>query len=188
MTWFIVIAALISINGLTFVSPALVQTVQDERLVYISKKELSYQQIGLIQMTITVSFNLIIMGTSLGVKDDPLYLLDISSNAVIFVAFICYISLIVAVLVNLYTKRVEVTKVKGMYYYAGFVAFLLLVSIVYIVYSFVAFKSNHNTLYSLVIIVGRSLILWGINKLLLNRTAPPFPYKIKTPVINKINQ
>lgn len=188
LTWFIVITALMSINGLTFVSPALGQTVQDERLVYIGKRELSYQQIDLIQMTITVSFNLIIMGTSLAVKDDPLYLLDISSNAVSFVAFICYISLIVAVWVNRYTKRVEVTKVKGMYYYAGFAIFLLVVSICYIIYSFVAFKSNHNTLYSLIIIVGGSLILWGINELLLSKTAPPVPYQIKTPMINKINQ
>ncbi|MBH8622427.1 MULTISPECIES: APC family permease [Spiroplasma] len=188
LTWFIVITALMSINGLTFVSPALGQTVQDERLVYIGKRELSYQQIGLIQMTITVSFNLIIMETSLAVKDDPLYLLDISSNAVSFVAFICYISLIVAVWVNRYTKRVEVTKVKGMYYYAGFAIFLLVVSICYIIYSFVAFKSNHNTLYSLIIIVGGSLILWGINELLLSKTAPPVPYQIKTPMINKINQ
>ncbi|WP_253301401.1 APC family permease [Spiroplasma endosymbiont of Phyllotreta cruciferae] len=188
LNWFIVITALMSINGLTFVSPALGQTVQDERLVYIGKKELSYHQIGLIQMAITVSFNLIIMGTSLGIKDDPLYLLDISSNAVSFVAFICYISLIVAVWVNRYTKRVEVTKVKGMYYYAGFAIFLLLVSICYIIYSFAAFKSNHNTLYSLAIIIGGSLILWGINELLLNKTTTQVPYQIKTPVMNKINQ
>lgn len=71
--------------------------MQEEHLVYLGKRKLSYQQIGLIQMIITVSFNLIIMGTSLGIKDDPLYLLDISFNAVSFVAFIFYISLIVAI-------------------------------------------------------------------------------------------
>ncbi|WP_425380200.1 amino acid permease [Spiroplasma endosymbiont of Stenodema calcarata] len=187
LTWFIVITVLMSINGLIFVSPALGQTVQEEHLVYLGKRKLSYQQIGLIQMIITVSFNLIIMGTSLGIKDDPLYLLDISSNAVSFVAFIFYISLIVAIWVNRYTKRVEVSKVKGMYYYAGFAIFLLLVSIGYIIYSFVVFSNNHNTLYSLVVVIGGSLVLWGINELLLNKTSPP-TNQIKNPTISKINQ
>lgn len=153
------LTALMSINGLTFVAPSFGHTVQEENLVYIGKKELSYQQIGLIQMTITVCFNLVLMGLSLGVVGDPMYLLDLSSNAVSFTAFLCYISLIIAVCVNRYTKRVEVTKVKGIYYYAGFSLFLLIGSIGYIMYNFFAYSSNYKTLYSLLIIIGETLII-----------------------------
>ncbi len=180
LMWFIMLTALMSINGLTFVAPSLGHTVQEENLIYIGKKELSYQQIGLIQMGITISFNLLLMGLSLGLIGDPMYLLDLSSNAVSFTAFLCYISLIIAVCVNRYTKRVEVTK---MYYYAGFSLFLLIGSIGYIMYSFFAFSSNHKTLYSLLIIIGGTLIMWGINELLLSTKGTPFPWQnnIKKP-------
>ncbi|WP_338955263.1 amino acid permease [Spiroplasma endosymbiont of Polydrusus cervinus] len=184
LMWFIMLTALISINGLTFVAPSLGHTVQEENLIYIGKKELNYQQIGLIQMGITISFNLLLIGLSLGLIGDPMYLLDLSSNAVSFTAFLCYISLIIVICVNRYTKRVEVTKVKGMYYYAGFSLFLLIGSISYIMYSFFAFSSNHKTLYSLLIIIGGTLIMWGINELLLSTKGTPFPWQnnIKKPI------
>ncbi len=186
LMWFIMLTALMSINGLTFVA----HTVQEENLVYIGKKELSYQQIGLIQIAITVCFNLILMGLSLGIIGDPMYLLDLSSNAVSFTAFLCYISLIIAVCVNRYTKLVEVAKVKGMYYYAGFSLFLLIGSIGYIMYNFFAYSSNHKNLYSLLIIIGGTLVIWGINELLLWHKATPTAgeVKIKTPFINNVNQ
>ncbi|WP_338991848.1 APC family permease [Spiroplasma endosymbiont of Seladonia tumulorum] len=190
LMWFIMLTALMSINGLTFVAPSFGHTVQEENLVYIGKKELSYQQIGLIQMAITVCFNLILMGLSLGVIGDPMYLLDLSSNAVSFTAFLCYISLIIAVCVNRYTKQVEVAKVKGMYYYAGFSLFLLIDLIGYIMYNFFAYSSNHKTLYSLLIIIWGTLVIWGINELLLwhKATPPAGEVKIKTPLINNVNQ
>ncbi len=190
LMWFVMLTALMSINGLTFIAPSFGNTAQEENLVYIGNKELSYQQIGLIQMAITVCFNLILMGLSLGIIGDPMYLLDLSSNAVSFTTFLCYISLIIAVCVNRYTKRVEVTKVKGMYYYVVFSLFLLIASIGYIMYNFFAYSSNHKTLYSLLIIIIGTLVIWGINELLLCHKATPNSgeVKIKIPLINNVNQ
>lgn len=167
LMWFIILTSLMSINGLTFISPSFGQTIQQENLVYFGNKKLDFKKICLIQMTITICFNLLIMIISLLIMNDPIYLLDLSSNAISFITFLWYINLIIAICINRYTKKIEVKKIKGLYYYSGFSILLLIGSFFYIIYNLFSYNNNYKILYSLLIIIAGIFIIWCINEFLL---------------------
>ncbi|WP_041614423.1 APC family permease [Spiroplasma syrphidicola] len=178
LNWFIVITALMSLHAMTLVAPASMQASREENLIYLGKKELKMWVIGAVQIAVTVTVGAIMMAISLPVKHDALAIVDTFSNATSLTVFVLYLMLIVAVCVNRKTGKVEVNKIKGLWYYAVFSIAILSLSLAYIAYMFFAFKENFETMISIFIVLGTSFGLWGINELLLKKGMLPPQNKV----------
>lgn len=148
------------INGYTILIPKTVQSAVEEKLIYFGKKntqEISIKKAAMIggAILLAIYVTTIIVSIALTAKGDgewitsgtntpvykyyvpnPMEVLDYLSSTTVVYAFIIYLILNIAQVVNRFTNKVEVKKVKGGLV-AGIIASVLLTIImVYLLYAF----------------------------------------------------
>ncbi|AGR41661.1 APC family permease [Spiroplasma taiwanense] len=177
----IIIAAtlLTMVNGYTTLLPRTVHSALQEGFIFFpeKKKKISYEKSGFIGMIVTLSIYIVFIIISLLItwnseKIDYFYIANYSSNSSVMFAFVVYFILIVAILDNRRTNKVEVQKIKGGYILGIVAAIFILIVMSYTYYDFFVNKIKNNNLIDPLLLIFFSLLIalfWVINEALISK-------------------
>ncbi len=168
----IVMAIIVGLNGYTLIGPNYIVNDSEQKLIYTFKKRISFKKssffqmfLGLVWLTLFLLLGLIIDNGIHNGNYDPTYFSDLFSNILAMFGFITYSVVLIGAIINRFTKKVEVKKVKFMILYAIISLIILGISIIYSLY--ITFIENNILTYLLIGTVIVSLIIFGINEYLL---------------------
>ncbi|WP_339020861.1 APC family permease [Spiroplasma endosymbiont of Atherix ibis] len=177
---------LTTVNGYTTLIPKTVQSAVEEGFIYTKSRseKISYIKSGYIGMIITLSIYTLFLIISICIgfisnpngKQEINYFLvaDYSSNSTVMFAFIIYLILMIAVLHNRKTNKVEVNKVKGGFVIGIITTTILIIVMGYIYYDFFInkFKDKEKMIDPILLIFFALIIalVWVINECLLSKS------------------
>ncbi len=173
----IVMAIIIGLNGNSLVGANYIVTDSNMNLICTFNKNISQKHSGLFQLCIGLIWFSLLTFLGLFVNNgmhggvyDPGYYSDIFSNIIVIFAFIVYITILISAIINRFTKKVEVIKVKNMIFY-GIVSITILV--ICISYSLVITIMNFDiTTFLLFGTLVTHFILFLLNEVLLKKYPP----------------
>ncbi len=185
----IVFAILIGLNGVTVGGARYIVSDTSIGLLASFNKKINFKRSGLIQMFIGAIWFLILILLGLVIKNKdgtfaPDIYADIMSNIVVEFAFIIYILLIFAGVVNRFTKKVKTNKLKFMPFFAIVGGTIISIfTITSLVLTIIAHTSTTDILtrYIMIGVIVLNILIFFINEYFLIK------YKIKEPE-EKINK
>ncbi|AXK50901.1 APC family permease [Spiroplasma alleghenense] len=161
------------VNGYSIVGPKGVQASMDDNLIFNKKdKIVSHRVAAVIQGIISLSIVSLLITCSVIINNNLIDIIDFTSNTITVMAFTIYLSVLIGVLVNRKTKRVEVEKVKGVYWFAAFPILFLTVSMSYVYFDLFKKFSSVETMFDPLFFIFSLVvmfILWGANEKLLKK-------------------
>ncbi|ALD66899.1 APC family permease [Spiroplasma cantharicola] len=173
---------LTTVNGYTTLIPKTVQSGVQEKFIYSKegKDNISYVKSGFIGMAITISIYVLFLTISIAIdwnSPEINYFLvaDYSSNSTVMFGFIVYLILMIYVLHNRRTKKVETLKVKGGFVIGIITCTILSIIMGYAYYNFMIGKflsNDFKTMIDPILLIFFALVLaivWIVNECLISK-------------------
>ncbi|QHX37066.1 APC family permease [Spiroplasma sp. BIUS-1] len=174
------------VNGYTTLIPKTVQSAVEEGFIFSKseKKDISIQKAGYIGMAITLSVYTLFLiisiaiGYANGDKDKEInYFLvaDLASSSTVIFAFIAYLIIMIGVLHNRRTNKVEVRKVKGGFVIGIITTILVTIMVGYICYVYLIDRllpDSKGSIIDPILLIVFSIIIfisWVINECLFSK-------------------
>ncbi|WP_338985036.1 APC family permease [Spiroplasma endosymbiont of Diplazon laetatorius] len=172
------------VNGYTTLMPKTVQSAVEEGFIFNKSKnsEISIVKSGYIAMSITLTVHVLFLIVSIAIGEikpngeiDYSLVADLASSTTVIFAFIAYLIIMIGVLHNRRTNKVEVRKVKG-----GFVIGIITTIIVSIVVGYICYvflidrflPGKGQNIIDPLLLIGFSVIIfvaWVINECLISK-------------------
>ncbi|WP_338972674.1 APC family permease [Spiroplasma endosymbiont of Panorpa germanica] len=172
------------VNGYSIVGPKGVQASIDDHLIFSKSGEvIPHKKACIVQGIISISLVTILMIFSAVLKNNLIDIIDFTSNTITVMAFTTYLSVLIGVLFNRKTKKVEVEKVKGVFWYSILPIVFLTISMSYVYYDLFKKLGSVDTMFDPLFFIFSLIVmfsLWAINEKMLKKYNPVLDKNLET--------